>query len=117
MATSSGTGFVPMSAYPTYSASKAFLHIWLDALRFQLRDTNVEVLELAPPYVQTELGGAQQASDPNAMPLDTFIKEVIQILEKNETEQGEILVENVKPLRWAEKNGKYEQILTALGTS
>ena len=117
MATSSGLGFVPMSAYPTYSASKAFLHIWLDALRFQLRDTKVEVLELIPPYVQTELGGAQQASDPRAMPLDAFTKEVIQILEENKTERGEILVENVKPMRWAERNGAYEQMLKALGSS
>lgn len=115
MATTSGLGFVPLPAYPTYSASKAFLHSWLDALRFQLRDTNVEVLELIPPYVQTELGGAQQASDPRAMPLAAFTKEVIQILEANETERGEILVERVKPMRWAEKKGEYEQLLKVPG--
>lgn len=106
-----------MAAYPSYCASKAFLHTWLDALRFQFRETNVEVLELVPPYVRTELGGAQQASDPRAMPLDVFIKEVFEILEEEKTPRGEILVENVKPIRWAEKNGQYEQLLKTLGES
>ena len=115
MATTSGLAFVPLPRSPTYCASKAFLHSWLESLRFQLRDTSVEVLELAPPYVQTELGGAQQESDPRAMPLDAFTNEVMELLEKGETERGEILVERVRPMRWAEKNGQYDQVLTALG--
>ncbi len=114
MVTTSGLAFVPYPPGPVYSATKAFLHNWLDAVRVQLRSTSVEVLELAPPYVQTELGGPQQASDPRAMPLDAFTREVVQILESNRIEKGEILVENVKPLRWAEKNGNYEQMLQTL---
>ena len=113
MVTTSGLAFVPYPPGPVYSATKAFLHNWLDALRMQLRKTSVEVLELAPPYVQTELGGAQQVSDPRAMPLDVFTDEVMTILERNNIEKGEILVENVKPLRWAEKNGSYQQMLDA----
>ena len=116
IATTSGLAFMPYPPGPTYSASKAFLHNWLGALRFQLRNTHVEVLELAPPYVQTELGGPQQAADPRAMPLDVFTEEVMGILEEGRTENGEILVERVKPMRWAEKNGQYEQMLTALGS-
>ena len=115
MATSSGLAFVPLPAYPTYSASKAFLHSWIEALRFQLRETNVEVLELIPPYVQTELGGTYTANDPRAMPLPAFIKEVMGILAENSMQRGEILVENVKEMRWAEKNGQYETLLAALG--
>ena len=111
MVTTSGLAFVPYPPAPVYSATKAFLHNWLDAVRTQLRKTSVEVLELAPPYVQTELGGARQASDPRAMPLDAFIQEVVGILESNSIEKGEILVENVKPLRWAEKNGQYQKML------
>jgi uncharacterized oxidoreductase len=87
------------------------MHNWLDALRVQLRKTSVEVLELAPPYVQTELGGPNQATDPRAMPLEDFTREVMQILESNHLENGEILVERVKPLRTAEKDGKYQQFL------
>ena len=111
MVTTSGLAFVPYPPGPVYSATKAFMHNWLDALRVQLRKTSVEVLELAPPYVQTELGGPQQASDPRAMPLDAYISEVVQILERDTTENGEILVERVKPLRTAEQDGKYQEFL------
>jgi uncharacterized oxidoreductase len=112
--TTSGLAFVPYPPGPVYSATKAFMHNWLDALRVQLRETSVEVLELAPPYVQTELGGPQQASDPHAMPLDEYIQEVVQILESNTIEKGEILVDRVKPLRTAEKDGKYQELLDAM---
>ena len=115
MATTSGLAHVPMAAFPTYSGSKAFLHSWMDAVRFQLRNTHVEVLELTPPYVQTDLLGSHQADDPRAMPLGEFISEVMQILEKGDIPRGEILVERVKPLRWAEKNGHYDQMLQMMG--
>ena len=109
--TTSGLAFVPYPPGPVYSATKAFMHNWLDALRVQLRKTSVEVLELAPPYVQTELGGPQQASDPRAMPLDEYTTEVMQLLESNTLDKGEILVNRVKPLRTAEKDGKYQEFL------
>ena len=109
--TTSGLAFVPYPPGPVYSATKAFMHNWLDALRVQLRKTSVEVLELAPPYVQTELGGPQQTSDPRAMPLEDFTREVMQILESNTMEKGEILVDRVKPLRTAERDGKYQEFL------
>jgi uncharacterized oxidoreductase len=114
LVTTSGLAFVPYPPGPVYGATKAFMHNWLDALRMQLRKTSVEVLELPPPYVQTELGGPQQTTDPRAMPLKEFTQEVIQILERNDIEKGEILVERVKPLRWAEKNGDYQKSLEML---
>ncbi len=116
MVTTSGLAFVPFPPGPVYSATKAFLHNWLDALRVQLQKTSVEVLELAPPYVQTEFGGPQQASDPRAMPLAAYTREVVEILESGNFEKGEILVEHVKPLRWAEKNGTYAQMLDMFAT-
>ena len=64
MTVSSGLAFVPLALGPTYCATKAAIHSWTQSLRHQLKDTNVEVLELIPPYVQTELGGASQATDP-----------------------------------------------------
>lgn len=112
--TSSGLAFVPRANVPSYCASKAFLHSWLQSLRFQLRDSSVEILELAPPYVQTELGGVSQATDPHAMPLADYIAEVMKILSDPEVFHGEILVERVKALRFAEKNHNYDQIFTAL---
>jgi len=113
IATTSGLAFVPFAAFPTYCASKAFLHSWLQSLRFQLRKTSVDVLELAPPYVQTELAGAHQATDPHAMPLADYIAEVMELLGGADPASDEILVERVKLLRWAEKSGKYEQIFAA----
>ncbi|WP_246669712.1 SDR family NAD(P)-dependent oxidoreductase [Agrobacterium sp. B1(2019)] len=53
--TTSGLAFVPRFNYPTYCASKAFLHSWLQSLRHQLRQKPIEVIELPPLYVQTDL--------------------------------------------------------------
>jgi uncharacterized oxidoreductase len=106
--TSSGLAFVPYAAFPTYCASKAFLHSWLQSLRFQLRETSVEVLELIPPYVQTELSGPDQATDPHAVPLAEYIAEVMQILGDLAPPRGEILVERAAALRWAGTSGQYD---------
>ena len=107
--TTSGLAYVPLASHPTYSATKAFLHSWLQSLRHQLRDTGVEVLELSPPYVQTELGGPQQASDPHAMPLDDYANEVIALLEAGDFPDGEVLVERVMGYRRAERDGRYAE--------
>jgi uncharacterized oxidoreductase len=113
MATTSGLAFVPFAPFPTYCATKAFLHSWLQSLRFQLRETSVEVIELAPPYVQTELGGARQLSDPHAVPLDDYIAEVMDILNKPLPISGEVLTERVKELRTAEAGGNYDTVYRA----
>lgn len=106
MTVSSGLAFVPMAMTPTYCATKAAIHSYTQSLRYQLRDTAVQVLELIPPYVQTELMGSQQANDPRAMPLNEFIAETMSIL-KNSPDATEICVERVKPLRFAERSGDY----------
>ena len=106
MTVTSGLAFVPMAGFPTYCATKAAMHSYTESLRYQLKDTKVEVLELAPPYVQTELIGAFQASDPRAMPLKAFIDESLQLLSTTPT-PAEILVGPVKPLRFAAK-GDYD---------
>jgi uncharacterized oxidoreductase len=103
---SSGLAFLPLAATPTYSATKAAIHAYTMALRYQLKSTSVEVLELAPPYVQTGLMGEQQTSDPRAMPLADFISEVMALIAQGPAD-GEILVERVKPLRNAEASGNY----------
>lgn len=93
IATSSALAFVPRADFPTYCASKAFLHAWLVSLRHQLRRLPVEVLELSPPYVQTELTGTAQAADPRAMPLSAYIPEVMAVLEQGSHPHGELLLE------------------------
>jgi uncharacterized oxidoreductase len=107
MTVSSGLAFVPLANTPTYCATKAAIHSYTQSLRYQLRDTRIQVLELIPPYVQTELLGARQASDPNAMPLKEFIAETMSIL-RTSPQTSEICVERVKPLRFAEASGTYD---------
>jgi uncharacterized oxidoreductase len=102
---SSGLAFIPMAITPTYNATKAAIHSWSQSLRYQLKSTNIEVLEIVPPYVQTELMGSAQAADPRAMPLKEFLDETINLI-KTQPKATEILVERVHPLRFAELNGK-----------
>jgi uncharacterized oxidoreductase len=102
---SSGLAFIPMAMTPTYNATKAAIHSYSQALRYQLKSTNVKVLELIPPYIQTELMGSQQAADPRAMPLKDYLAETIELI-RTQPDATEILVERVKPLRFAEQNGK-----------
>jgi uncharacterized oxidoreductase len=110
--TSSGLGFVPFAPFPTYSATKAFLHSWVQSLRFQLRETSVEVLELIPPYVQTALAGPHGPTDPHAMPLADYVAEVMRFFVSPDSSEGEILVERVKTLRFAAR-GDYDRIFQA----
>ena len=92
----SGLAFVPLAMTATYCATKAATHSYTQSLRYALKGSSVRVLELAPPYVQTELMGSHQASDPRAMPLKEFIDETIEVLG---TDTDEVLVERVKPMR------------------
>ncbi len=101
---SSGLAFIPLAMNPTYCATKAAIHSYTQSLRYQLKDTSVQVIELIPPYVQTELQGARQASDPHAMPLKDYIAETMDLL-RGSPEATEILVERVKPLRFSGANG------------
>ncbi|PLZ01024.1 oxidoreductase [Burkholderia sp. WAC0059] len=110
MTVSSGLAFFTLASTPTYSATKAAVHAWSDALRYQLQGTSVGVVEIVPPYVQTELLGEQQASDPHAMPLAEFVAEVMEILQ-TQPDAREVLVKRVLPLRFAAEQGieKYHE--------
>jgi uncharacterized oxidoreductase len=92
--TSSVLGFVPLAATAVYSATKAALHSYILSQRFLLRGTTVRVLEIAPPWVRTELMNSQEAEP--AMPLQEFIEETIAVLG---TDAEEILVDAARPLR------------------
>jgi len=110
MTVSSGLAFVPFAVAPTYCATKAAIHSYTQSLRYQLKATKVEVIELIPPYVQTTLTGGQQANDPRAMPLDEYIDEAMSIL-KTQPDVKEVCVKKVYPLRFSAEHGqqKYEE--------
>jgi uncharacterized oxidoreductase len=107
MTVSSGLAFLPLANTPTYCATKAAIHSYTQSLRYQLKDTKVQVMELAPPWVQTELMGKWQATESRAMPLKEFISEVMSIL-KSKPDATEICVERVMMLRNAEARGGYD---------
>ncbi len=111
MNVSSGLAFVPLAPTPTYCATKAAIHSYTQSLRYQLRESTTEVLELVPPYVATELMNG--ADDPRAMPLDKFITEVMDIL-KTQPTATEICVENVKGLRSAAESEHYDAVFQGL---
>lgn len=104
LSVSSGLAFMPLALTPTYCATKAAIHSYTQSLRYQLQGTHVQVTELIPPYVQTELQGPGQASDPHAMPLADYISETMRLLGSS-PDAHEIQVERVKAQRYAEVNG------------
>jgi uncharacterized oxidoreductase len=109
---SSGLAFVPLAATPTYNATKAAIHSYTQSLRFQVRDTPLQILEIIPPGVATELTPGQ-SERPGMMPLEEFIAETMSILE-NQPDAPEICVEYVKSFRYAEQSGNYEAVFNRL---
>jgi uncharacterized oxidoreductase len=109
---SSGLAFAPLKVTPTYNATKAAIHMLSESLRLQLQDQGVEVLELEPPAVATDLLPGQKES-PFAMPLDEFVAEVVDLLE-NAPGATEIQVERVKFLRYGEARGDYDHVVATL---
>lgn len=91
---SSVLAFVPLASTALYSATKAAIPSYSMSQRFALRDTAVKVLEIAPPWVDTDL--IYKSGDPRAMPLDDFIDET---LTKLATATMEIIVDAVAPMR------------------
>jgi uncharacterized oxidoreductase len=79
-------GFVPMAATSVYSATKAALHSYVLSQRFKLRNTAVRVIELAPPWVRTDLMNSREAEA--AMPLDEFIQGAIKQLGTDAANSG-----------------------------
>ena len=100
--------FVPLARLPFYSATKAALHSLTHSLRYQLRNSNVDVVELIPPYVQTNLS-PNHGADSRAMPLGEFTAECISLL-GSEPALREITVERAYPLRFASEKGDFEEV-------
>ena len=108
---SSGLAFVPLVTAPTYSATKAAIHSYTIALREALKG-KVEVIELAPPAVQTDLTPGQ-ATRPGYQPLNEFIDEVMALF-KHQPTPPEILNERASFLRFAEAEQRFDQTFATL---
>jgi len=110
----SGLGFVPLPVTPTYSATKAALHSYTLSLRVQLAGTPVEVIEIIPPAVATDLTPGRTPNE-RMMSLPDYIDQTMQIL-KTEPTPSEICIEHVKFLRFAESNGNFQKALEMLSS-
>lgn len=82
----SGLAFTPFAIAPMYSATKAALHSFTIGLRHQLSETSVEVIEVAPPAVNTDLGGTGLHSQ--GEPLDAFTDSIFNELAGDSKEIG-----------------------------
>lgn len=102
---SSALAMLPAARMPSYCASKAAMHSYTQSLRYQLIDSRVEVIEIIPPWVQTELQGTR-GMNPKAMPLKEYIAETMKLL-SDPSAPAEIVSERSKPMRFAER-GEYD---------
>ncbi|GAA0282705.1 SDR family oxidoreductase [Alteraurantiacibacter aestuarii] len=108
---SSGLAFVPLPGAPAYSASKAGVHSYTTELRHRLQGM-IEVIEIAPPAVQTGLTPGQETRA-GYLPLDDYIAQTMANFELEPTPE-ENLVKMVLPLRNAEKDGRVKPMLEML---
>jgi uncharacterized oxidoreductase len=83
---SSALAFVPLVAAPVYSASKAAVRAFTVALREQLKDSNVQVVELIPPAVKTELHRGQTRRQIRQMSLQDFVAAAMRGLDSGKDE-------------------------------
>lgn len=109
----SGLAFVPLVGAATYSATKAALHSYTMALRQALKG-KIEVIEIVPPAVQTELTPGQSQQE-GYLPLDQFINETMQPFETGNP-GPEVCVPRVLFLRNAEAEGRLEEAIEALAS-
>jgi len=107
----SGLAFVPLVDTPTYNATKAAIHSYTIAMRDALAG-KVEVIELAPPAVQTGLTPGQESRE-GYQPLDEFADEVMALFAQQPT-PPEILVQRVAFLRNAEREGRFDETFQQL---
>lgn len=80
----SGLAFVPLTKTPVYCATKSFLHSFTLSLRHLLKQKNIEVIEIIPPALNTDLGG--QGKHDYAPPVSDFINSVFEQLKEQKTE-------------------------------
>lgn len=84
MNVTSGLSFLPLTKVPVYSATKAFFHSFTLSLREMVKANNVEVIEVIPPALNTDLGG--KGLHDHAPPVSDFIEAIFTQLKNGDTE-------------------------------
>lgn len=119
---SSGFAFIPVPYFPVYCPTKAAIHSFCVALRAQLHDSNVKIVEVVPPYVDTELdqvfrtnlievmGGEEKAIKP--MKVEEFVEETVKGLEAGGNEIAVGHFPDMVVAKWREAFGG---IMTGFG--
>lgn len=82
----SGLAFTPPAWVPIYGATKAAMHSFTVSLRLQLKKSNINVVEVLPPAVNTDLGGVGMHTF--GEPLDEFADAVFKGFEQGKLEIG-----------------------------
>jgi uncharacterized oxidoreductase len=83
MNVTSGLSFVAFTKVPVYSATKAFFHSYTVSLQFLLKEKNIEVVEVIPPALNTDLGG--KGLHDHAPPVSEFIESIFKQLQEGKT--------------------------------
>lgn len=84
MNVTSGLSFVPLTKAPVYSATKAFLHSYTLSLQHLLQPKGIEVIEIVPPALNTDLGG--KGLHDYAPPVSDFIEAIFGQLKEGKTQ-------------------------------
>jgi uncharacterized oxidoreductase len=84
MNVTSGLAFVPLSKVPVYCATKAFMRSFTLSLRYQLKSTNTEVIEIIPPALNTDLGG--KGIHDEHPPVGDFVESIFKQLQEGKVE-------------------------------
>ncbi|UJR27484.1 hypothetical protein I4U23_008769 [Adineta vaga] len=104
MNVSSGLAFTPFASIPIYSATKAAIHSFTMSLRYQLMDEakNIQVYEIIPPAVQTNLGGSHAFGEP----LDPYCQATFERIKKGDQEIGYNRSDEARKLSSREESDK-----------
>lgn len=98
--------FQPLATNAVYSATKAAMHSYTQSQRFALRDTSVQVIEVAPPWVNTDL--IYKSGDARAMPLEVYVEDTMNQLA---TDATGVYVEGVREMLTHPRNTEYARIV------
>ncbi|AZI27436.1 SDR family NAD(P)-dependent oxidoreductase [Pedobacter sp. G11] len=80
----SGLAFVPLSKVPVYCATKAFMRSFTLSLRHSLKSSAIEVIEMIPPALNTDLGAAGLHNE--FPPVSDFVTSIFEQLKEGKTE-------------------------------